>query len=404
MTPGRILTTVAAACTALGASAQAAEKFEKPRSFPSNLIPGISAAGQNYTIASPVTSDGFMRIYRVKTPYGDFEVIGDALMRARQFELAALRELDQVTNSEAFNKALAEAGLSPIRFAGQLLVNPLGTVGNTLSGIGSLFGQIGSSAHNAGKVQGDPIADLTGASRRKRELAVKLGVDPYTDFPPLQDKLTQLSQAAATGGLLVSGALMAIPGVGGLIVSNASTSANLTNMARDSTPAQLLDIGRQKLAAMGVDAKLTEVFLTNRNYTPLDAAIIVTSLEAIPVAGRDVFISRAASVGRRDAAFFMRRQAELLAEYQEKTGVITGFVPLGGFPFTLTRSGVMGFLPLDALSWTENTGRAMRDITDSMKRLGRAGKAELRITGQATPLAKQQLKALGWTVVDSSRI
>lgn len=404
MTPGRILTTVAAACTALGASAQAAEKFEKPRSFPSNLIPGISAAGQNYTIASPVTSDGFMRIYRVKTPYGDFEVIGDALMRARQFELAALRELDQVTNSEAFNKALAEAGLSPIRFAGQLLVNPLGTVGNTLSGIGSLFGQIGSSAHNAGKVQGDPIADLTGASRRKRELAVKLGVDPYTDFPPLQDKLTQLSQAAATGGLLVSGALMAIPGVGGLIVSNASTSANLTNMARDSTPAQLLDIGRQKLAAMGVDAKLTEVFLTNRNYTPLDAAIIVTSLEAIPVAGRDVFISRAASVNRRDAAFFMRRQAELLAEYQEKTGAITGFVPLGGFPFALTTAGVMGLLPLDALSWTENTGRAMRDITDSMKRLGRAGKAELRITGQATPLAKQQLKALGWTVIDSARI
>lgn len=404
MTFRAIVVSLAAIGAALSTSADAAEKFERPRTFPANLIPGISAAGQNYTIASPVMSDGFMRIYTVKTPYGDFQVIGDALMRARQYELAALRELDQVTNSEAFNRALAEAGLSPIKFAGQLIVNPLGTVGNTLSGIGSLFGQLGSSAHNAGKVQSDPIADLTGASRRKRELAVRLGVDPYSDFPPLQDKLTQLSQAAATGGLLVSGALMAIPGVGGLIVSNASTSANLTNLARDSTPAQLLDIGRQKLAAMGVDATLAEVFLTNRNYTPLDAAVIVTSLEAIPVSGRDVFIARAASVNRRDAAFFMRRQAELLAEYHEKTGAITGFVPLGGFPFTLTMAGVMGFLPLDALSWTENTSRAMRDITDSMKRLGRAGKAELRITGQATPLARQQLRALGWTVVDNARI
>jgi hypothetical protein len=389
---------ILAACTA------AAAQYEPPRSFQANLIPGISAGGQNYTIKSPVTSDGFMRIYVFSTPWGEFSAIGDGLMRTRQFELAALRELEKITQSDSFNKALAEAGIAPIKFAGDLIVNPIGTLGNTMSGIGSLFGQLGSGAHNAGKVESDPMADLTGASRKKRELAVKLGVDPYTDFQPLQQRLTQLSGAAATGGLVVSGALMAIPGVGGIIVSNTATSANLGNVASDNTPAQLLDLNRTKLQAMGVDPNLAETFLLNRNYTPLDATVIVAALEEIKVDGRGVFFARAASVNRRDAAFFMRRQAELLSDYQARTGAIMGFVQLGGFPFALTRNGVLGLLPLDALSWTQSTERAMRDITDSLKRASPGGRAEMRITGQATPLAKEKMRALGWTLTENAKI
>ncbi len=388
----------------LAPDAAFAADFEKPRSFQANLIPGISASGQNYTIKSPVTSDGFMRIYVFTTPWGEFSAIGDGLMRQRQFELAALGQLQKVTESDSFNRALAEAGMSPIKFAGELIVNPLGTLGNTLSGIGSLFGQVGSSAHNAGKYESDPMADLTGASRKKRELAIKLGVDPYTDFQPLQQRLTQLSAAAATGGLVVSGALMAIPGVGGIIVSNTATSANLGNVARDNTPAQLLDLNRTKLLAMGVDRNLAEQFLLNRNYTPLDATAIVSLLEEVQVPGREVFIARAATVNRRDAAFFMRRQAEMVADYQNKTRAITGFVALGGFPFATTTGGVLGLLPLDALSWTQGTNKAMRDITDSLRRGGRPGRAEMRITGQATPLAKEKMRALGWIVTENTKI
>ena len=106
-----------------------AQDFEKPRSFQANLIPGITAGGQNYTIKSPVTSDGFMRIYVFTTPWGEFSAIGDGMMRQRQRELAALGQLQQVTESDQFNRALAEAGMSPIKFAGELIVNPLGTTG-----------------------------------------------------------------------------------------------------------------------------------------------------------------------------------------------------------------------------------------------------------------------------------
>ena len=56
-----------------------AQNFEKPRSFAANQIPGIAAGGQNYTIKSPVTSDGFMRIYVFTTPWGEFSAIGDGM-------------------------------------------------------------------------------------------------------------------------------------------------------------------------------------------------------------------------------------------------------------------------------------------------------------------------------------
>ncbi len=383
--------------------AQAQQKLERPPSYDPARIPGIRATGENYRIANPVNSDGFMRIYVVKTKLGDSAVIGDALMRQRVVEMGALAELEKISNSDTFNKSLLEAGLSPIKYAGALVTRPGETISNTLSGIGSLFGQVGSSMNNMGKTRDDPMQSLLGVTKKRRELAIHLGVDPYTDYEPLAVRMTQLSEAAATGGLVVSGALMAIPGIGGIIVSNTATSSNISTLARDLTAAQLMDLNRKKIADMGIDQGTAETLLLNRSFTPLDVTVIVASLESMSaVKNRGAFIARAASVNRHDAAFFMRKQAELLSDYYAKTGGFTAFVTLGGYPFNVTRQGgIMGILPLDSLSWTDNTARSMKDIVAAARRGGYAGNAEMRITGQSTPLAKQQLKELGWKVTDN---
>jgi len=383
--------------------AQAQQKLERPPGYDPARIPGIRAAGPNYQIANPVRSDGFMRIYVVKTKLGDSAVIGDALMRQRIVEMGALAELEKISNSEAFNKSLLDAGLSPIKYAGALVTRPGETISNTLSGIGSLFSQVGSSMNNMGKSRDDTMQSLLGVTKKRRELAIHLGVDPYTDYEPLAVRMTQLSEAAATGGLVVSGALMAIPGVGGIIVTNTATSSTISTLARDLTAAQLLDLNRKKIADMGIDQATAETLLLNRSFTPLDVTVIVASLESMSaVKNRGAFIARAASVNRHDAAFFMRKQAELLSDYYAKTGGFTAFVTLGGYPFNVTRQGgIMGILPLDSLSWTDNTARSMKDIVAAARRGGYAGKAEMRITGQSTKLAKQQLKELGWTITDN---
>lgn len=387
-------------CLSFLLSATAVHSEPAPN-FDPNRIPGIKAKGPNYSIVNPVRSDGFLRIYNVRSPYGDFGVTSDAMMQVRQRELAAIIELDKLNTSDAFNKALVEAGVAPIKFAGNLIINPLQTLGNTLGGIGNAMGQVGSGMANAGKSQDTPLGGL-GADQKRRELAARLGVDPYTDFEPLAHRLQKMSEAAAAGGLVVSGALMVIPGAVGLVVSNVATGGKVADMMRDYSAAQLMDINRTKLAAMGVQRPVAEQLVTNRAYTPLDMTSMVASLETINVDGRADFLQRAAGVKTREAAYFNRRYAELIADYNAKTGQIASFVSLGEFPFNQTRSGsVTAVWPVDALSWTDGTAKAMGRINAAVKRY--PGRPELRITGQATSTAKERLRSMGWTVVENTR-
>jgi hypothetical protein len=395
----------------LPAAAMAAETYERPPSFNAAQIPGIKRVGSNYTILTPVRSDGLLRLYVVTTPYGKFNVQGDEMMRMRQNELYALARLEKVTNSESFGKALAQAGLSPLVFAGHLVTNPVDTVQNTFAGVGNFFGRIGSGLNNAGKTQDDAMSGLLGVTDKRRELATAYGVDPYTDFPPLAAKLQQLSQAAAAGGLVVTGALMAVPGAAGIIVSNLSTAYKLNDMglesvARNYDAAQIMDINRGLLEKMGVGKDITERFLLNRNYTPIDAAALVAALDSMHgVGGRRIYVARAAAANGRPIAYVMRRQAELMADdYHRNHRNYARFVAFANYPFVITGDNeVMAVLPIDALSWTRETANGFGVVTAQRRRFDPKARGVLRITGTATPLAKKQLKAEGWTVLEHQR-
>jgi hypothetical protein len=389
-----------AAVLVLPAGAGAAE-VERPASFNPANIPGIRAQGSNYTIANPVRSDGFLRIYSVRSSYGDFQVTSDAMMKVRIRELAAVAEIDKLTESNEFGKAMGEAGLAPLKFAGQLVVNPVEAINNTFIGIGNQLGQIGSGMNNAGKSQDAPFGGF-GADQKRRELAAKLGVDPYTDFEPLQVRMQKLSQAAATGGLIVQGAMAVIPGAVGIIVSNAGTSSRVADSLRDKTAAQLMDLNREKMVAMGLDRPTADALLQNRSYTPLDMTSMVSSLEVVPVPGRAEFMRRAVSVNRREAAVFNRRYTEMVADFHLKTQAVTSYVSAGELPFNQTRNGtVVAIWPVDALSWTENTRRSMTNAASALQS-GRLGRPELRVSGQITPRAREGLQELGFTIADNA--
>ncbi len=390
-----------AAAICLAAPAGAAE-VERPATFAPNKIPGIRASGPNYNILSPVRSDGFLRVYTVRSNYGDFTVVSDAMMQRRIRELNAILELDKLTESDSFNRALGEAGLAPVKFAGELIVNPVQAIGNTLNGIGNQMSQFSSGLNNAGKSQDAPFGGF-GADQKRRELAARLLVDPYTEFEPLQSRLQKISQAAASGGLVVSAAMMAIPGAAGIVISNAGTSSRVVDSVRDKTAAQLMDINREKMLAMGLDRPTADALLQNRHYTPLDMTSMVSSLEVVPVQGRAEFMRRAVGVNRRDAAVFNRRYTEMVADFHQKTGAVTSYVSLGEFPFNQVRTGgVVGIWPVDAMSWTEGTRRAMGNAAEAIRRSG-LGRAELRISGQATPRAREGLQELGITLADATR-
>jgi hypothetical protein len=388
-----------------------AQPFERPPSFAIEKIPGFWPSGDNYTIKNPVKSDGLLRIYTVETPYGEFVTHGDQMLRMRLNELAALHELEKIASSESYGKALLDAGLSPFRYTGRLITDPSKTIGDTFSGIGTMFGRISSDLANVGKTPGDPISGLLGVTDQKRKLATKVGVDPYTDMVPLDAKLSRLAEAAVAGGLTVSAAMMAVPVTTvGIIASNIGTASTIEGvrideLARDQTAAQIFDLNRQRLRAMGADEELVEALIANHKYTPIDMAVLVAALDNMPgVEDRTVFLQRAAHIDTRSLAYFMRRHAEMLKSHQTRGAALVRFVSLGGYPFNLGRNGrIVGIMPIDSLAWTEAIAGVLRGCAADAQQFSPTGQVELRITGTATRRAKRELQALGWRVVENDR-
>lgn len=378
-----------------------AADVENPPVFNASTVLGQAAQGPGYRIEERVGSDGYLRIYDVETPWGMLAVHGDAMMQMRLKEIGALNAMERTATSKEFGDALVKAGLKPVEFAGKLVTDPAGTVKSTVSGVGSLFNSIGSGIRNAGKTKESAAAGITGAAKQRRLIAYEYGIDPYTDLPPLKEKLDQLSRAAA-GGLAVTGAFILIPGAAGTIISNVSGAETLNQMVRDYSAAQLMDMNRKELRRMGASADVAEEFLTNPHYTPTDATAITGALSGMgQLRNVDALLSRATEAANREQAYFLRRRVELMAAQQLAAGNITGFVALDGVPFpmaTTREGGLVGLFPLDALSWTAETSEAAAGLTTAARTAGFNGPLSLGITGTATPLAEKHLAKLGWTL------
>ena len=168
---------VPAAIVLVSCAAAPAQTVEPPPSFNAAQIAGITRVGPNYTVVSPVPSDGLLRVYTLNTPYGEFTARGDAMLRMRTRELVALSQLEQVSTSKSFTAALAQAGLNPLKYAGSLIRDPLKTVSDTFAGVGAMFGRIKSGFDNAGQTPDNAMASLLGVTSEKRQLAAAYGVD-----------------------------------------------------------------------------------------------------------------------------------------------------------------------------------------------------------------------------------
>lgn len=168
-----------------------ASALELPKPEPVEKYLGKAAIGPNYTVKPLVRSDGVMRIFDVDTSYGNFAFDGVEFTKLRIHELNAIAALEKMSQSEAFGKAFGRAALGPIKFGADLISNPAETVERSLSGIGNMFDRVGAGLSNNRADRDGFVDSLLGVSDTQRELAVDLDVDPYTDFPPLAQRLKE---------------------------------------------------------------------------------------------------------------------------------------------------------------------------------------------------------------------
>jgi hypothetical protein len=372
--------------------------LEVPKPEAAQKFLGPAFTGTNYTVKPVARSDGIMRIFDVETPYGQFQFDGVEFAKMRLQELKAVATLEKVSQSEAFVTAFGRTALAPAKFGVDLVTNPVDTIGRSLGGVANMFDRFGAGMANT-RADRDNLPDsLLGVSDSQRELAVELGVDPYSDFPPLAEKLKQVAGALAGGALPVKAGLAFIPGGVGLAVSSASSVGSAKETLTAKTAAQLLVEVRAILKSLDVPDDTANRFVENRNYTPADLLIMSRALARLGAQNTAVFIALAAEARTRNVAFYQRSQAELLAAHSTELGSIANFITVAGRVVTVTRSGnVVAAFTFDGLVWTAVPQRTFREVTAE---LPRGSSAPVFATiGAVTPMAAAEIGKLGWKVV-----
>jgi hypothetical protein len=381
-------------------SASRTDALELPKPQPVEKYLGKSAVGENYTVEPIVRSDGVMRIFDVDTPYGKFAFDGVEFTKLRLHELDAVVAIEKMSQSDAFGQAFGRAALGPIKFGADLITKPADTVERSLSGIGNMFDRIGAGLSNTRADRDNLVESLLGVSDTQRELAVSLDVDPYTDFPPLAQRLKEMANIMAGGGLPVRAGLSLVPGGIGIAVSSVATVSSAKDTLRDKTAAQVIAEARATLASLGVPDESASRLVDNRNYTPADLLIMARALKQLNAQNTSDFVEHVAGAGSRNVAFYHRRRAQIIAARTNELGDIVSFVTFGGQPINAARNGnIVAAFTVDDIAWTEVQQRTFVAATAEIQRAKPGATPVLATTGAVTPLAASEIGKRGWKIV-----
>lgn len=373
---------------------------ETPAPMSAEKILGADVKGPNWTVADSVRSDGFVRLYTVETPYGSFQVNGQRRMEQRLNELRALSALEKMSTTKTFTQALGNAGLAPIRFGRDLILDPVETTGNLFSGISNMFERAVDEVEQSSASRDELIDSVAGVSKATRELAFELKVDPYTDFTPLRDGLADVARAMAAGDLSITAAISAIPGGAGVAVSATSTASTLANPIRDKSSAEIAAIVTAKLEPLNVDEEVIDSFVRNKAFSPADTYAIAEALESLKARNSEAFIRRAAAADSADLAKFHRYRAELIAKHSAQLGTLKEFYVVREFALNRSADGALvAVFPFDDLAWTEPAAKSLDLISLELATRGETRQPVLATAGKVSPTALAELKKRGWRVL-----
>jgi hypothetical protein len=367
------------------------------------VLPPALQQSSYHSILNPVGNDGFLNIYRMKTEFGEFSIVGTQLLKVRVQEAEAAARLAGISGSDEMFKSAGRTAMKPLKTGKDLITKPGQTVKRTFRGVGRFFGRIGAGMDATDPSRESTIGSITGAGEAKRRLAYEMGVDPYTQFAPLSEQLGRLASASAFGGSATGVGMAFVSGGAGLAISVGSTSESFRALLRDKTAAELEQLGRAELAGIWVPEATLNAFYRNQFMTPTDKAIIVNMLRNLRgVENRSLFIARAAQASSYPIAFSLRRRIELTAAYHRNIAPVRAFVDLGGVPMLNTTKGIVAIFPVNYLPWTQNFAQLVRAANTDKRKVAGAAPIEIWITGMASKRTAASLNRLGWRLFENA--
>jgi hypothetical protein len=394
-------------------SALAAANFERPPVLDvTQLVPAKLLKGQGFRVETKVPTDGIMGTYTLiadKETFGEdagtYEVRSREMLELRLSEIPAIIKLDETSKTKTFVTAMGATAVKPLESAGHMVMHPVETATGLPGGVGRLFGRVGAGAGHlwntatdsekggfgeAAEQTGTITKDALGYEQERRELAKKLGVDPYTTNPILKKKLDEIATVAFYGHVGVNTAIsVAVPA--SLIITGVRVTDNLV---WDTPRGDLIVRVEDKLQELQVPKAQISAF-THNPAIPLSLQVAVVEnlgrLSNVP--GRRDVVRLMGSVEIESQARFLATSLRMLLEYHDKKKPITAVAAPGPL-IGQDRDGMLILpAPVDYVSWTERVA----SFAKSPSFLA-VPQRTLWLVGQMSPRANKEFAANGWTV------
>jgi hypothetical protein len=371
------------------------------------FVPGELMKGKVYHVRPTAVNDGYVTTYTLETEWGELKAVSDYRLRVRIQEAKALKTLDEMSRAGVFGDALVEGALAPINAVVDLVTDPVNTVSDAAEGMGQWFGNVANALTSDDPHQEGAVSAAVGWAGTKRAFAVELGVDPYTDWEPLQEALASVGRAAFAGGITAKVAMskasedtaLATPV---LVLSLAGTARQ---MLIDNPPERLAELHRTDLVELGIPEEVIEPFLENYHYSPLEKLQLVEALKRMKGAdGLDIYVAHAAAAPNKGVARYMQQRTEMMAKFHEEISPAS-FVRLKEVPLQKTPDGrVIGLFPLDYVPWTADLEVIVRAMSQEVDQLGNVTSKELWFEGTVSPEARKGMEAHGWVVKEDVQL
>jgi hypothetical protein len=388
--------------------AASADGFEAP---PVLQAKGAATAallsGRGFRVDPRVPTNGLTTEFTIQSDVGTFPALGAETLALRESEIPALLQLDRDSKAAIFANAVGTTAMKPLKSAAQMLTSPVETVQGLPEGLGRFFDRVEAGAEKLGAAvtnsntdvaaNGDSVAEMAGGitanalgyNLELRQLAKKLGVDPYTSNPVLAEKLGEFAQVAFVGHVATNTLIsVAVP------ASLAITATNVTrDLVYDTPAADLIVKITTNLQAMGIADDVIRAFQQAPGFTLSMRTDFVDTLQKLAgVTGRSDVVALAATVKTADQGLFLVRALRMLVRYQQDVAPLAALTARGTVIATDANGALFVPAPVDYVSWTERVSRfAQRDDLTAPKR-------SVWLSGRMTPRAKAEFEALGWSV------
>jgi len=387
---------------ALSAIAQTPDSsFEElPELRASEILKPDMLKGPYHSVHEPVPTSSGMNHFVIDSEFGLFEADGNEMLFRRVKELYAIAQLKDVSRTDQFTNALVTAAKSPLVAAKNIVKDPVKAISNVPKGISKFLGKAGNTIKNAGKkktegndAEGSKTEQALGFSKAKRQIAVSMGVDPYTTNAVLAKELEEIAWASWAGGFAFRAVTFPISGPAGAALTATSLTSSAEKLLTEKSPAELIAINRKALIAMGASAASADRIVSNDAFSPTHATAFVLNLQSLDkVTDRGPFIDAAANTSSNEAdAVFCVQTARLMSELHKGNSPLSRIALIGDFPICVAKDGtIIVALQWDYAAWTAAAASFIAEVEQLANESGKHG-VVIALSGDASARLKQEL-------------